>query len=160
MDCFRALKLVESVEQMMADLYESFSRTYASDEEAAALFYRIGRDEISHRNLAQFQQRLARKDPKNFGEVNLDFELFNAAIEKVQAFLQKEPAATLEEAVRFGIDFEDQAAERLYRTVIVEANPAVKDLVANLGKQSEVHRQHIVDFAVRRGFMAGWERTR
>jgi len=159
MDCFRALKLVESIEQLMADLYESFSRTFAADEDAAAFFFRISREEISHRNLVQFQERLVKKNPKSFGEVNLDLDLFNAATAKVQYFMKRDAPPTLEEAVRISIDLESEVVEHLYRTVIAEANPAVQELVSNLGRQSEIHRKHIQDFAIQRGFVAGWERT-
>jgi rubrerythrin len=159
MDCFRALKLVESIEQLMADLYERFSTLFVADEDAAAFFYRMSRDELSHRNLVQFQQRLAKKNPREFGDVALDLDLFNATTEKVQYFMKRDSSPTLEEAVRIGIDFENDVAEHLYRTVIAEANPATQDLVKNLGRQSEIHRQHLVDFAVSRGFIAGWERT-
>ena len=159
MDCYRALKLVESIEQLMADLYERFSEAFAADEDATGFFYRMSRDEISHRNLVQFQQRLAKKNPKDFGEVNLEIDLFAAATEKIQYFMKRENTPTLEEAVRIGIDFENDVVEHLYRTVIAESNPAVQDLVKNLGRQSEIHRKHIQDFAVQRGFAAGWERT-
>lgn len=159
MDCFRALKLVESIEQLMADLYESFSETFAADEDATGFFYRMSRDEISHRNLVQFQERLVKKNPRDSSEVNLDLDLFNATTEKVQYFMKKGDPPTLEEAVRISIDFENDVAEHLYRTVIAEANPAVQDLVKNLGRQSEIHRKHVQDFAVQRGFVAGWERT-
>ena len=60
---------------------------------------------------------------------------------------------------RVAIDLESEVAEHLYRTVIAEANPAIQELVQSLGRQSEVHRKHIQDFAVQRGFLPGWERT-
>lgn len=160
MDCIRALKLVESIEQLMADLYERFSEIFTADEDAAGFFYRISRDEISHRNLVQFQQRLIKKSPREFGEVDLDLDLFTAATKKIQIYLDKDNKPTLEEAVRIGIDFENEVVEHLYRTVIAESNPDVHELVSNLGRQSAVHRKHFQDFAIQRGFDPGWERTK
>ncbi len=163
MDCFRALKLVESIEQLMADLYASFSRSFADDEDAATLFYRLTQEENSHRTLVEFQKRLVMNSSKQFGEVTLDLDQFNAAAGKVRHFMRTDAAPTLEEAVKIAADFENDVVEHLYRTVIAEANPAVQDLVRNLGRQSEAHRKQIHDFGVQRGFLPAlpvWERTK
>ncbi|HPC84276.1 MAG TPA: hypothetical protein P5234_11375 [Thermoanaerobaculaceae bacterium] len=143
----RALRPLAEFERLMGDLYSYFAQCFAGDPEASSAFAALAADEASHANLIEFQRRLVRANPKQFGEIELDLgELFatRAQVERLRA--QPTPP-TVEEAIAFAFQLENTAAEYHFRQVLRQANPEIGQLLENLGKADRHHLARIMDLA-------------
>lgn len=146
----RALRPLAEFEKLMGDLYSWLSACFSTDQEASAVFAMLATEEASHAGLVEYQRRLVRQCPKEFGEIDLDLgDLFTtrAQVEQLRA---QQPPPTVEEALAFAFQLENTAAEYHFRHVLRQANPAIGQLLESLGKADKQHLGRIMDLAARR----------
>ncbi|HPW55316.1 MAG TPA: hypothetical protein PLP31_06245 [Thermoanaerobaculaceae bacterium] len=146
----RALRPLAEFEKLVGDLYSWLAACFSTDQEASAAFAILAVEEAAHANLIEYQRRLVRQNPKEFGEVELDLgELFTSRAQ-VERFRAQQPPPTVEEALVFAFQIENSAAEFHFRHVLRQANPAIGQLLDSLGKADRQHLAHIMDLAAKR----------
>jgi rubrerythrin len=154
MDVQRFFKVLIEIESRLAELYAWFSEAYAEDAEAAALFYRMSRDEKSHVALIQYERRLLRKEKDLSFKVELSpKELEDTACE-VGKLLLLRSAPPMPEALALALRFENSAAENHMDGVEIQEAPGLSRLLKSLGKEDRRHYSDLVALARKRGIAA------
>jgi rubrerythrin len=144
---------LENLESNVAALYKLYSEFYATDPEAAQLFYKLALDEKSHVNVIQYEKRLYKQNPKLFREVDLDMEEIRQACELVKVLRSAREAPALKQAVRSALEVEDSAAEHHFRLALREFNPEVARVLMSMGTADKQHGDTLRAFAQARGFL-------
>lgn len=148
MKVWKILQTLENLEDGMARLYDSLRRRHAGDAAAAGFFALMRDEELSHRDIVRYQQRVMLKTP----EISLELADFDqAAVEQtmrtVENLIAQQGSLTLAEALRSSVAIEADAAEQHYRTVVGRASPALGRLVQNLGTFDKEHAAKLGAFA-------------
>ena len=146
MHILNVLDTMETFEGMMAETYEWLSEIFADDEDAAAFFTRMSRDEVGHRNLVRYEKKLVRENPTAFGEVTVKPEIIDEAIRKVELFRRSEPPPTLTQALTFSMMMENDVVERLHRDAILMTNPTLAGLINSLARADAAHEKELESF--------------
>jgi rubrerythrin len=151
MEIPKLLAGLEGVEGGLAELYAWFADTFTGDAEIAAAFYRLSMQERSHLNLVRYGRTLARQTPQDFSPVaSSNDDAVEELLKAMGGFRERHPAPTVEDALRFALWAEGHAAERIHRTVIVDANPSLSGVVASLAAADREHRAMLEILARRR----------
>lgn len=145
----RALRPLAEFERLMGDLYSWLSERFAGDTEVASTFALLAADEAAHANLVEFQRRLVRQNPREFGEVELDLGDLLATRAQVERLRARESPPTVEEALALAFELENTAAEYHFRHVLRQANPAIGELLEKLGSADKQHLSRIMQLATR-----------
>ena len=153
------LDVLENVEAAMAELYTWLARALVQDPEAAGFFADMGRDELRHRDLVQFQRQLVTKSRGAFGSVKADTAAMKTVVERVRAFQRDTPNPSLHQALVFVLELENNAAETHYRTAISESSPTMARFINSLAKADEHHAETLHQFARKRGVFLEWPTT-
>lgn len=151
MEILKLLSGLESVEGSLAELYTWLSECLASDAEVAGVFFRLSLQEESHVNLVRYGRKLARRTAGRFRPVTTGAEPVTELLAAIGSFREGHPEPTVEDALRFALWAESHAAERIHRTVVVEANPSLSGVVASLAAADREHRAMLEVVARRRG---------
>lgn len=146
----RALRPLAEFERLMGDLYTWLAACFATDQEVSAVFSSLATDEAAHSSLVEYQRRLVRQSPKEFGEIELDLGELFATRAQVEQLRARTVPPSLEEALAFAFQIETSAAEYHFRHVLRQANPAIGQLLESLGKGDKHHLGRITDLAARR----------
>ena len=99
------------------------------DSEASGCFFELSIEEKSHADLLDYQLRLIRKSSVMFDDVEFDMESVNLLIAKIDSQIYSKEPDSLESALKFGMELENNALEYHHRTLIAESNPEVGDLI-------------------------------
>ena len=153
MNAKQAFLLLEKFEAKMADLYRVYSELYATDAEAASLFYRMSLEEKNHVNVISYQKRVVSQNPKLFGEVELDAEAIQEEIATVEALAKVRVTPPVDEALRTALELENGAAERHFRLAAIQSNPDAAKHLMSLGTADKQHYEALKAFARRRGVL-------
>ena len=153
MNAKQAFLLLEKFEAKMADLYRVYSELYATDVEAASLFYRLSLEEKNHVNVISYQKRVVSQNPKLFGEVELDAEAIQEEIAAVEALAKVRVTPPVDEALRTALELENGAAERHFRLAAIQSNPDAAKHLMSLGTVDKRHFEALKAFAKRRGVL-------
>ena len=148
---FRPLKRLENG---LSELYIWYSECLAFDPEAALVFKRLSLDEKSHAALLDYQRNLVRRNPAEFGEVDMDLQEVEMLAGRVES-LRAQESPTVASAVRSALELESSAAEFHYRNAIKQSKPALGKLLDSLGKSDRRHLEDLRDFALSRNYLAG-----
>ena len=149
MDIVKALEMLKNLELKMEKLYARYHRLFSADTNASAVFLVLQAEERSHADLIDYQIRMARRNRALFRDVEFDAGTLNNLIAGIEgatnsAQLAAESAAepvSLEHALALSIEFENNACEYHYRTLIVESNPEIEPLIRNLGSSDKMHAE-------------------
>jgi len=142
---------LEKFEEHMSRLYAKFEQVFANDVEAASLFAKMGRAEKSHRDIVQFEMRMARNLAGKNPEVDINLQEIEQGREQIENLLKSSRSPSLKEAVELAIELENDIAELLYKDIFQKVDPKLADLVNSMLKEEEEHRQDLASFARRRG---------
>ncbi len=145
--------LFEEVEETMARLYEEMALTFAGDEEAAALFARLAREEAGHKLSVQLERRIMKQNPKMYDGRDICAEEVKCAIRLAKELKRDLRGIDLGEAVSRVIALEESGAEQHCKGASNQLPPALGRLLANLHAGDRAHREALEKFAEKRGFM-------
>lgn len=151
MGILAVLTALEQVELGMADVYDWLSGEFADDDDAAGFFARMSREEISHRNLIQYQRRMIRSaDATTDPHVDAPMDEIRDTLQTIHDFRNQSRRPTLAQALLFAMTMESRMAERLHRDVIVQARPELGDLMRSLAADDLRHQRRLEEFVGRR----------
>lgn len=144
------LARLERVEAEMALLYEWLSDVFNDDDEVSGLFFRMSLHERSHASLLRYGNKLARRSPENFGDVDFEPELAEALLASVASFRTGSPRPSLGQALLFAMKAECHPAENGYRSVLAVSNPAIGQIIRGLAIADAEHYRTLRELAHRR----------
>jgi hypothetical protein len=151
-DIINALEILKKLELKIRDLYEYYRNIFQVDKEASACFFELSLEEKSHADLIDYQLRTVRKNRGMFCDVEFDMQPLNRLIARIESRASSKEPVSLEDALKFVIELENDALEYHYRRLIVKSNPAVEELLDRLGTSDKEHCDRLRNLALRRGF--------
>ena len=141
-----ALGALATLEFQLAELYGIYAKIFHDDEEARALFTKLRRDELAHKNLVDLQIRLAAKSSEGSAEVNMDADAIRETSERIEQHI-KDGIFTIEDAVKFSVDIERSSLERHSNQAFKDTLPELALLIESLAKGDEAHLKSILEFS-------------
>lgn len=157
MDIGRCLRGLQDVESRLEALYDWYGEIFAEDEEAAAFFRRLAREERSHAELVAFQKRLALKDRTGFSDVDLHWDTITALLAQIDELVGSDPPPRLNEAIASALLFESSGAELYMPEILARSNPGLEGLVRKLGQANREHFRRLQEFAEARKILVWME---
>ena len=153
MELSSALRILERLEEKMAELYTVFSQWYAHDVELSSMFYRMRQEEMGHRNVVRYERNLLSKC--NNCEYSGDIVI--AQIRNIMHFIDTcivlpEPPPP-KEAVLLALRIEADASENHVRKEMMSAHPEIGPLAIKLGRADELHIEKLREFARQRDYL-------
>lgn len=139
------------LEKSLNSLYSSWAEVFASDAEAAFVFFKMSREESGHASLIEYQRRVVQQNQTLSTEVDLDLTLLNTTIEGIRQLRNQATPPTLNEAIDIALKLEHSAAETHYKNAIKQANPDLGRLLNALGGDDTAHVKRLTEFAKKRG---------
>ncbi len=133
------LNMLEEIETAMKNLYLWISEKFPEDPEIYRFFQRMSREEETHAGMVRYQKRLIRQNPDSFEDVSVDLSELREFLDFVSAIPQRESIPTPEKALELAIRLEGMDEERMYRSVIIESYPELRELIQNLTRSDEEH---------------------
>lgn len=143
------LNMLEEIEITMKNLYHWISEEFSDDPELYRFFHRMSREEETHAGMVRYQKRLIRQNPDSFDEVSADLSELREFLQFISSILQKRPLLTPEKALNLAINLEEMDEERMYRDVVVESYPELKELIHSLTQSDKEHCVFLKDFTRR-----------
>ena len=157
MKVWRILQSLESLEESMARYYDALRLHYAADPEVAGFFTRMRDEELSHRDIVRYQQRIMFKSAESSTDLkDYDQGALEQVTRTVEDLIAREPSLTLNEALRAAVTLEAAATEQHYRTVVGQASPALGKLVQSLGSCDTDHAARLSAFVLEHGESPSW----
>jgi len=153
MKYYELLSMLYDFEYKLAVMYEIFSKNYANDNEACALFSKMCTEEVNHSDAVKYLMRTVKGNAP--GEVSVDADLgqMEAVIGKVDDTIKSELPIPVDEAVRFALFLENNSLELLYKTASAQVDPKFVRLVEYLNSGSTEHQAKIERLARKRGLL-------
>ncbi len=134
MKAWKILQSLEKFEDCLARFYDALRLRHPDDAVVADFFARMRDEEISHRNIVRYQQRILGESPANYLDLeDYDPGALDQTIRSVVDLVAREAGLTLDEALRCAAVVEKTAAEQRYRTVVSRVNPTLGMLAQKLG---------------------------
>ncbi len=149
MQTLTVLSAIENIESSVAKLYEWFSECFTADREASGFFFRLAMQERSHANMVAFSKGLVRRSPNDFSSVDFDMALVDDLLQMVSNFRTQHPQPSLPQALDFSMAIENHAAEGIHRSMVIQSNPEVADMINNLAKDDREHSRLLKEYAER-----------
>ena len=146
MQILTVLSAIENIESSVAKLYEWFSDCFVADSEASGFFFRLAMQERSHATMVTFSKGLVRRSPNNFSTVDFDMALVDDLLQMVSNFRAQNPLPSLAQALDFAIAIESHAAEGIHRSMVIQSNPEIADMINNLAKDDREHSRLLKEY--------------
>jgi len=126
--------------------YEWLAASFQDDENASAFFGKLAHDEQAHLDLVKYQERVVRKTPGEFGNVEIGLAAVDRTLRKIADF--RSTAPTIKDAIRFALDMETEVSEVYAATVMEQSNPSFAQMVKGLATtQKDEHYRQLMQFA-------------
>jgi len=151
MDIYEYLKALKDVEMKMCETYLWFSKAFASDKDAAALFRRLGREEELIYDLIELERKMISRSKRRFKDVAFDGKNPPRVLTRIEELLNSDAQPSLKEAIKLSIDFEKGAAAIHCNKSLEQVSLQLSRVVKNLGKKYAAHRKALMELAVQRG---------
>lgn len=139
MQILTVLSAIESIESSVAKLYEWFSECFATEPEASGFFFRLAMQERSHANMVAFSKGLVRRSPNDFSGIDFDMALVDDLLLTVVNFRTNNPHPSLSQALEFAMEIESHGAEGVHRSMIIQSNPEIANMVNSLAQADREH---------------------
>jgi len=147
MQILTVLGAIESIETSVAKLYEWFSECFTADREASGFFFRLAMQERSHANMVAFSKGLVRRSPSDFSTIDFDMALVDDLLETIINFRNNNPQPSLAQALEFAMVIESHGAEGIHRSMVIQSNPEIADMVNSLAKADREHSKLLKEYA-------------
>ena len=154
MQIHTVLSAIENIESSVAKLYEWFSEVFNSDREASGFFFRLAMQERSHANMVAFSKGLVRRSPSDFSSVDFDMALVDDLLQTVTDFRTQHPRPSVAQALDFAMAIESHAAEGIHRSMIIQSNPDVSNMINSLANADREHFRLLKEYAEKIGNQA------
>ncbi len=141
------LKRLSDLEQLVADLYDWYAEIFDEDPEANEFFSKMSEQELKHRDLVDFQRRLVLGSGDELKDVPVNPDTISALSLEIEQQM-KEGVFELQDAVKFAIKIETNAAETHYKYAIAVTNPQLADLIKSLSLDDRKHHDQLRDFTL------------
>ena len=146
MNILTVLTKLAELEREAGRLYGRLATLFRDDPKASGFFRKLSEDEQRHYDLVKYQERIVRKSPADFGEVDADLAAINRTLASIAAFSRATPSVA--EAIRFSLDIETEIVESYAATVMKQSNQEFAEMVRGLTANfKEDHYQQLVRFA-------------
>lgn len=146
MDILAALKKLGDLERDLGNVYEWLATVFSGDEKAAEFFRKLAQDERTHLDLVKYQERVVRKTPGEFADVEINLPVLDKTLQKIVEFRKTNP--TIKDAIRFALDMETEVSEHYAATVMEQANESFAQMVKGLtASQKDEHYKRLLEFA-------------
>jgi rubrerythrin len=147
MKLLNILNSLEKVEMTMAGFYEWLSEQFSDHEEAAGFFYRMSMQEKAHASMIRFARRLVHASPSDFDDVPANLSEIENVVDLIQDFRSRHPEPTLGQALLFAMKMESELAENIHRSVVIDSNPEVANVINSLAAADREHHDALKAFA-------------
>ena len=144
---------LENFETEVSRLYGRFAEVFATDNEAAIVFYRMHLEEKSHASLVRYQKRIAKQNPKLVRPAEVNVEILETTIKVVRSIRDSPVTPDLKSAVVRSYEIEMSAAESHYRNAIEHSCDGITHLLNGLCLGDKQHAVALREFGVGRGFL-------
>ena len=146
MDILTALKKLGELERDMGNVYEWLTTVFSDDEQAVFFYRKLAQDEQNHLNLVKYQERVVRKTPGEFADVEINLPAIDKSFQKIAEFRKTNP--TIKDAIRFSLDMETEVSEQYVATIMEQSNESFAQMVKGLAEaQTDEHYQRLIEFA-------------
>lgn len=149
------LKLLEDLEGGVARLYQWIGDSFALDPEAQRVFHALAREEKGHVALVTYLQKVVRRSPDQFADVDADVTEIQKLSAEASRLLNSGRRLGVPEAVAIALRFERSAAETHLRSTVSQSNPEIVKLLTALSAGDKNHLAALLDFAKKRGVPTG-----
>ncbi len=153
MDVQQILRPLQQFEEKLGELYSWLADVHAADLSAAAMFRRLALDEKSHAAQVEYQRRLARQNPRLFGQVELDLAEIYRVLDRILKIRADLTPPVVDDAVRIALELESSAADYHFRNVVAQLDPNMARLLGSLGRADRQHYETLLQFAQGRGLL-------
>lgn len=147
MQILTVLSAIEKIESAVAKLYEWLSEVLAPDDEASGFFFRLAMQERSHANMVAFSKNLVRRSPNDFATIDFDMALVDDLMDTIMKFRVDNPRPSLADALDFAMSVESHGAEGIHRSMVIQSNPEIADMVNSLAKADREHFKLLQGYA-------------
>jgi hypothetical protein len=151
-DAWALLRPLERIETLMAEIYETFTTSFAADSAAARLFGRLALDERNHASQVQYIHRIARQHPHAFDDVPIELSGVRRTLDDLETLQSAAARLALPDAVALSVGVERSAAETHGRAALAHAARDLARLLESLTRGDHDHVAALVGFAAARGF--------
>lgn len=104
----KGLRRLEEIERDKGELYEALAERFADDHGAGSLFRRIGLDQVSRRNVIQYQTRVAARNASLFSDLGVPLEPIEELANLVREVHRAADTATVASAVAAALELEER----------------------------------------------------
>ena len=150
MQILTVLSAVGRIENKVAEHYQWLSNVFADDPEASGFFFRMCMQEKSHANLVSFAKKLAHRSPTDFSEIEVDLGVVDDLLDDLRTFRANNPNPSLAQALAFSMKIEGHDAETIHRSLVIQSNPEIANIINNLAKADSEHFHMLENFAHQR----------
>ncbi|MEN8165217.1 MAG: hypothetical protein ABFS37_13895 [Acidobacteriota bacterium] len=147
MQILTVLSAIEKIESSVAKLYEWYSEVFAGDDEASGFFFRLAMQEHSHANMIALAKNLVRRSPSDFSPIDFDLALVEDLLDTITLFRTHNPQPSLAAALGFAMSVESHGAEGIHRSMVIQSNPEVADMVNSLANADREHFKLLEGYA-------------
>jgi len=146
LDILVALRKLDELEGEVGKLYEWLSTLFPREAKLVEFFGKLSADEQTHVDLVKYQERVARKTPRDFAAVDVDMQAIDKVLGQIAEFRKTGPSPR--DAIRFALDIETEVAEYYAATIMDQSNKQFAELMKGLtADQKENHYKQLIQFA-------------
>jgi rubrerythrin len=146
MDVLTVLRKLGDLERDMENVYEWLATAFNGDEQAVDFFHKLAQEEQAHLNLVKYQERVVRKTPGEFSDVEISLPSIEKSFQKTLEFRKTNP--TIKDALRFALDMETDVSEHYAASVMEQSNESFAQMVKGLMEtQKDEHYKRLLEFA-------------
>jgi len=148
MNIWQLLRSLESLEESMAHFYDLLHLRTVRDPPTAAFFSRMRDEELSHRDLVRYQQRVLFRSPQRGTNLpDFDEQGLEKTLRAVEGLIADSAGLTLEQALAGSLRIERDATEQHCRSVAGLVHAELGRLVSSLGGCDREHAARLEAFA-------------
>ncbi len=156
MKVWEILRFAERLEDAMSRLYDGLRLRHAQDPEWVAFFTRLRDEELGHRDIVRYEQRVMFRSPDNYVDLpDYQSSEVELVLRGVEDLVELVPHLAMGEALRVSLEAELAATEQHYKSVVGRVNAELGALVRNLGVSDRDHIAQLEAFAIARGIAPG-----
>ena len=145
-DILTILRLIEKLEESLSKLYVLFSNKFSDNQEIKSFYHQLSVEEDSHRNLVNYQIRVARQNEDIFSNVEVDVEEIKNALQKINLIMENS-SISIEDALRFTVNIEFSLAEQYAANLMKQSNKEFSKLIDSLVSGFKEHHKKIKNMA-------------
>ncbi len=96
--------------------------------------------------MVTFSKGLVRRSPNSFSTIDFDMALVDDLLQMVSNFRAQNPLPSLAQALDFAIAIESHAAEGIHRSMVIQSNPEIADMINNLANADREHSRLLKEY--------------